>query len=422
MVEVWLPYGETEVCARIPDRNYLGEIKPVEKPGVSNPSDEIRRALTNPLGAKRLNEIAKPGDKVAIVVDDATRGTPSFIMIPPILHDLNSSGVKDEDITVIFACGIHRAVKPSEMNKLVGDKVQERIRMMNHDCESRDQVYLGTTSFGTKVYVNRVFVEADVRIITGDVELHYYAGYGGGRKSVLPGVSSEQTIQDNHAMLLHPKAQMGVLDGNPVHEDMVEGAKLAKVDFTLNVVTNSKGEVIKAFAGDLEQTFNEGVKIVDDMYKVPIDRKADIVVVSPGGHPSDINLYQAHKGIQSALNAVKNRGVIVLVAECPEGHGNEVFYEWMTKFKDLKEMEKELKNRFILGGHKAYYLKKALQRVDLILVSVMPDYYAVNVFNLRSARAINDAVRNALDISGRNAKIWVMPHGNITLPIVRAAD
>jgi nickel-dependent lactate racemase len=359
---------------------------------------------------------------VAIVVDDAARPTASYLTVPSILNELNSAGVTDEYVTVIFACGTHREVEAMEMKRLVGDEVLNRVKIINHDCKSTDQVYIGTTSFGTKVCVNKVFAEADVRVLTGDVGLHYYAGYGGGRKSVLPGVSNAQSIQQNHAMLLHPKAEMGVLEGNPLHEDMVEAAKLANVDFTLNVVLNSKEELVKAFAGDLNQVFDEAVKIVDEMYKVPINRKADIIVTSPGGHPFDINLYQAYKGIHSALNAVEKGGVIILVAECPEGHGHEIFYEWMTKFKNIRKIEKELQKRFVLGGHKAYYLKKALQKVHIILVSVMPDYYAVNVFNLKTAKAVNDALRDAFNLVDKNAKVLAMPYGSITLPIIETTE
>ncbi|KPV62718.1 MAG: hypothetical protein AOA65_1656 [Candidatus Bathyarchaeota archaeon BA1] len=422
MVDVWLPYGRTEVCARIPTQNFLGEIKPKEKPGATDPRAEIERALKEPIGSKQLSEMAKSGDKVAIVVDDATRASPTYLMVPPILDELSGSGVKDEDVTIIFGCGSHRAVKPDEMKKLVGEESLKRVKAINHDYKSKDHVYLGKTTFGTKVYVNRAFAEANVRILTGDIGLHYYAGYGGGRKSVLPAVCSAETIQHNHAMLLHPKAKTGVLGGNPIHEDMVEAAKLAKVDFILNVVTNSKQEVVKAFAGDLEQAFYEGVKLVDEMYKVPIERRADIVVVSPGGNPFDIDLYQACKGVISALETVKRGGVIVLVAECPEGHGNEVFYDWMMRFKDLREMESKIKRRFIVGGHKAYYLTKALQKVQIILVSIMPDYHAVNIFKLKTARAVNDALRQAFDIAGKNAKVWAIPHGNITLPILKAIE
>jgi len=422
MVDVWLPYGKTEVCARIPTRNFLGTIEPKEKTGVPDPRVEVERALRKPIGTKQLSEIAKPGDKVAIVVDDSTRVTPSYLMVPPLLDELNKAGVKDGDVTVIFGCGTHRAVKPDEMKKLVGEETLKRVRAVNHDCNVKDQVFLGKTSFGTKVYVNKVFADADVKILVGDVDLHYYAGYGGGRKSVLPAVSSAETIQHNHAMLLHPKSRTGVLDGNPVHEDMVEAAKLAKVDFILNIVTNSKLELVQAFAGDLELAFYEGVKLVDEMYKVPIDRRADIVVVSPSGHPLDINLYQAYKGVDNALEAVKRGGVIVLVAECPEGHGHDVFHEWMTKLKNLKAMEKEVKKRFRIGGHKAYYLLKALQKAKIIFVSVMPDYYAVNLFKLKTARVVNDALRGAFDIVGKNAKVWAMPLGNLTFPVVKKAE
>jgi len=422
MVDVWLPYGKTEVCARIPIRNFLGAIEPKEKPGVADPRAEIESALREPVGTKQLSEIAKPGDKAVVVVDDATRATPSRLMVLPILNELNRAGVKDEDVTIIFACGAHRAVEPEEMEKLVGEDTLKRMKAISHDYKSEDQVYIGKTRFGTKVYVNKTFAEADVRVLTGDVGLHYYAGYGGGRKSLLPGITSLDTLKKNHAMLVHPKAKMGVLEGNPVHEDMMEAAKLAKVNSILNIVTNSRRELVRAFAGDLEQAFYEGVKLVDEIYKVPIERRADIVVVSSGGHPFDIDLYQACKGVLSALEAVKRGGVIVLVAECPEGHGNDVFYDWMVKFKGLEEMEREIKRRFLFGGHKAYYLTKALQRVQIILVSIMPDYQTVNVFRLKTARAINDGLRQAFDIAGENAKVWAMPQGNATMPIMKAME
>jgi len=223
-------------------------------------------------------------------------------------------------------------------------------------------------------------------------------------------------------MLLHPKAKTGVLEENPVHEDMIEAAKLAKVDFILNVVTNSKGEVVRAFAGDLEQAFYEGVKVVDEMYRASVDRKADIVVVSPGGYPADVNLFQAYKGVDSALEVVKRGGVIVLLAECSQGHGNQVFYDWMVKFGDVKAVEREIKRNFVLGGHKAYYLLRALQSHQIILVSVMPDYYGTNIFKLKTARAVNDALDVAFKIAGKNAKVWAMPYGNFTLPEVRTSE
>jgi len=194
------------------------------------------------------------------------------------------------------------------------------------------------------------------------------------------------------------------------------------VDFILNVVTNSKGEIVQAYAGDLEQAFLEAVKLVDEMYRVTVDRRADIVVVSPGGYPADMNLYQSYKAVDNALEAVKRGGVIILIAECPEGHGNQVFYDWMMRLGDLKNVEREIKRNFALGGHKAYYLLKALQNHHIILVSSLPDYYAANIFKLNTARAVNDALADAMKLAGSQARVWAIPHGNATLPQVKAAE
>jgi nickel-dependent lactate racemase len=362
MVDVWLPYGKTDVCVRVQARNLLGSIEPKEQPACPDARAEVERALKEPIpvGNKRLSEIALPESKVAIVVNDATRRTPTDVMLPPVLDELNLAGVKDENVTIIFGTGTHRPVTREEAVRIVGESVFSRVKTVSHNCKAPDLVHVGNTRHGNKVYLNRVFAEADVKVLLGDVDFHYYAGYSGGRKSVLPAVAGEETIKHNHALMLHANARPGILVGNPVNEDMVEAAKLAKVDFILNVVSNSKGQVVKAFAGDWEQAFAEAVKLVDAMYRVVVDRRADIVVVSCGGSPADINLYQAYKAVDSALEVVKRGGVIVLVAECPEGHGNQVFYDWMLRFGDLKSVEREIKRNFVLGGHKAYYLFKAL--------------------------------------------------------------
>jgi nickel-dependent lactate racemase len=423
MVDAWLPYGKSEVCVRIPTRNFLGSIEPREKACVPDPRAEIQRALKEPIGSKKLSEIAKPESKVVIVVDDATRPAPSDLMVAPILDELSAAEVKDENVTIIFACGTHRAVTREEAVRLLSEGVVNRVKTVSHDCTAHDLVHVGSTrKYGTEVYLNRIFAEADVKILTGDVCFHYYAGYGGARKSVLPGVAGEETIRHNHAMLLDANAKVGILNGNPVHEDMAEAAKMAKVDFVLNVVLNSRREIVKAFAGDLEQVFSEGVKVVDELCRVQVDRRADIVVVSPGGNPADVNLFQAYKGVDNALEVVKRGGVIILLAELPEGHGNQDFYDWMVKFNDLKAVEREIKRNFLVGGSKAYYYLKAQQKAQIILVSSMPDYYAANVFRLKTARAVNDALNEAFNIVGKNGRIWTLPYGNHTLPEVKTIE
>jgi nickel-dependent lactate racemase len=423
MVDVWLPYGKSDICARVPARNLLGSIEPKETPGAPDPAGEVERALSEPIGTKRLSEIAHADSKVAVVVDDMTRHSPTPLMLPPVLAELNVAGVKDENITVIFGSGTHRAVKPEEAARIIGEETLIRVKTVSHDCKAQDLVYVGTTkTHGNKVLLNRVFAEADVKVLLGDVGFHYYAGYGGGRKSVMPAISCEETIKHNHVMLLNANARTGVLEGNPVHEDMTEAARLAKVDFILNIVANSRGEIVKAFAGDLEQAFIEAVKLVDEMYRVTVDRRADIVVVSPGGYPADLNLYQAYKALDNALEVVKRNGIIILVAECPEGHGNQVFYDWMARLDDLKQVEREIKRNFVLGGHKAYYLLKALQNHPIILVSSLPDYYATNIFKLKTARAVNDALSEAFKLAGSQARVWTMPHGSFTLPKVQSPE
>ncbi len=422
MVDVWLPYGKTDVCVRVPARNLIGSIEPKERPASPDAMAEVERAIKDPIpkGTRRLSEIALPESKVAIVVDDHTRKAPSDVMLLPILAELNLAGVKDENITVIFGSGTHRPVEPEEATLLLGEEALKRIKALSHDCKAPDLVLAGTTKHGNKIFLNRTFAEADIRVLLGDVGFHYYAGFGGGRKSILPAVAGEETIKYNHALMLNANSRTGVLEGNPVNEDMTEAAQLARVDFVVNVVTNSKCQIVQAFAGELEPTFAEGVKLVNDMFRVTVDRRAEIVVASCGGSPADINLYQAYKAIDAALEVVKRGGVIILIAECPEGHGNQVFYDWMVKFQDLKAVEKEIKRNFVLGGHKAYYLQKALQSHQIILVSTLPDYYATSIFKLKTARAVNDALNEAFDIAGKAARVWTIPQGNYTLPEVKA--
>jgi len=423
MVDVWLPYGKSQVCVRIPTRNFLGLVESKEKPGAQDPRAEIERALRAPLGSKKLDEIANPSSKVAIVVDDATKPTPTSIMVPLLLEELKKAGIKEENMVIIFACGTHRAVTPEEAVGLLGESVCSHSRTVSHDCKAQDLVDVGTThTHGTKVLLNRVFMEADVRILTGNVRVHPFSGYTGGRESVLPGIAGEETVKHNHAMLLEANARAGNLVGNPVHEDMTEAAGMAKVDFVLNVVQNSKRDIVRAFAGNMELVFSEGTRLVDEMYRAQVDRRADIAVVSPGGDPADLNLFQAWQGVDNALDVVKRGGVIILVAELPEGHGNQDYYTWMMKFHDLKAVEKEVRHGFVSGGAGAYYHLKALQKVRIVLVSSMPDYYATNVFKLRTARAVNDALNEAFNLAGKSAKVWALPRSNFTLPEVKAIE
>lgn len=407
---------------KIPDENFQGIIEPNDEVSAADPLLEISQALENPANSKRLASSLSLGERVAVVIDDVTRPSPTNILIGPLVTRLTDLGARAEDITLIIATGMHRPATSEEITRLIGAELAGKIRTVNHDCRAEDLTYLGDTAYGTKVYVNKEFATADIKILTGDVELHYFAGYGGGRKSVLPGISGAQTTMHNHSLMLHPKARPGVLEGNPVSEDMTQAAEMAKVDFILNVVLNRKREIVKAFSGNLHGAFMNGVQLVDKISKVPCEAKADIAVVSAGGKPRDVSLYQALKAVHHTMGIVKDGGAIVLIAECPEGHGNDTFREWMIKFSDLRRMEREIKRRFAIGGHKAYLMTKALERVKIYLVSAIPDYYVSNVFRLRPSRTANAALQAALRAVGKDSKVVAVTHGATTLPMLRSRE
>lgn len=417
MVEVLLPYGGAQLAIDIPREHFLGEIKPCERPGVPDPVNEVCRALESPIRSKKLCEIAKPGDSAAIVIDDQTRPAPSCIMVPPILEELKNAGVDLSNVSVIVGCGTHRKPTEDEIRRLLGDIVLSRVEVAIHDCDSPDLVFVGETRFGTKVWLNRQFAEADVKILTGDIELHYFAGYGGGRKSVLPGVAGRRSINQNHSLLFHPKATTGNLRENPVHEDMTEAAELAGVDFSLNVVLNSRREVVRAFAGDFRAVLAEGAKLVDEMCKVEVKREADIIIASAGGHPFDLDLFQSTKAIHNAIRAVRRGGVVILVAECGRGHGSETFLNWMKRYKVLSDAENALKQEFVIGGHVAHHLLKNLSRARILLVSKISSKLA-KIFRLELFEDLEGALKRAYALAP-GKKVYAMPLASRTLPVLR---
>ncbi|MCJ7506010.1 nickel-dependent lactate racemase [Candidatus Bathyarchaeota archaeon] len=418
MVEVWLPYGRTEVSMRVPDENFQRTVEPKDGNPVEDPALEVELALQNPVGSKPVSSMVGPDDKVVLVVDDATRPRPAHPIIPQVVEELIHSGVRSENIALLIGLGLHKAPSGEEIEQITGTASATGLKISSHDCKS-NLTHVGDTTHGTNVFLSKTFVEADVKILTGDIELHHFAGYGGGRKSVLPGISAEETILQNHALSLHPKARAGVLEGNPVNEDMMEAAEMAKVDFIVNVVLNQKKDIVKTFSGDLRQAFLKGTQTIDKLCKIRCESKADIVVVSPGGNPRDLNLSQALKAVYQTLDIVKEGGAMVLVAECPEGEGSQAFGEWMMRSEGSRQIEHAIKKRFSIGAHDAYYLTKALEKAKIYLVSTIPDHYVSSIFKMRPSRTANAAIQTALRSVGKDSKVTVIPYGAFTLPIVQ---
>ncbi len=347
-----------------------------------------------------------------IIVSDVTRPTPTKKMLPYVLRDLHKGGIPEDLVTILFALGIHRPLAEREMRTLVGDDVFDDYHCVNHDANKC--AFVGTTSRGTRVRANTVALDADVRICLGAVELHYFAGYSGGYKSLLPGICARETIEANHKLMLQPNAAAGRLD-SPVRKDLEEAGRLIGCDFLVNVVLNSKKQIVKAVAGDPIAAHREGVKVVDSMYIIPITELADVVLVSAGGTPKDINLFQAQKALDNAKYAMKEDGAIVLAAECPEGLGEKVFERWINEAHNKQELIDRLDYAFEIGGHKAGILAKLTQKADVYLVSELQKEIVERAF-LLCARDLDDALRATARKYGPDARITVMPFGALTLP------
>jgi nickel-dependent lactate racemase len=412
---VELKYGRGTVALDVPQGSVIARLYPNEVDRAPNEEAEIRNGLEYPIGTPTLVELARGKKTAAIVIPDITRPLPRQKMLPPLLEQLNRAGILDSAIVGIFGLGTHRSHIPGEHEAMVGTELLSRIRFIDHRPE--DCVTIGRTSRGTPVQVFSEFMEAELKLAIGEVELHYYAGYTGGAKAVLPGVSSKETVQQNHKMMLMPGSASGVAEGNPVREDMEEAAAMAGLDFVLNAVLDESARVIRAYAGDFVLAHRQGVKVVDQAFKVSIPRKADIVLVSPGGFPKDINLYQAQKAAENARYAVRDGGTMIVLAECGEGIGHSVFQEWIEEAAVPQDVIDRLDRQFVFGGHKAVAFARLGKTMDALLVSAMDKRLVEKAF-LRPAASVQEAFDWAMARHGPGASIIVMPLGNVTLPVL----
>ncbi len=274
---------------------------------------------------------------------------------------------------------------------------------------------LGVTRRGTPVDITRTVAEADRVVCLGNIEFHYFAGYSGGAKAVMPGVSTRDAIQCNHRLMTSPDACAGRLEGNPLREDIEEAAAMLGVDFILNVVLDEHKQIIKAFAGDVTAAHREGCRYFDTLYRVEIPERADIVIVSQGGAPKDLNLYQTQKALDNAKHAVKKGGVIILVGSCREGLGEKHFEEWMTQSPSPEYMIERIGRDFVLGGHKAAAIAMVLQNADIYLVSELEPDFVRSIF-LKPFADVQTALDAAFAAQGPDAKVIFMPYGGSTLP------
>jgi len=413
-----VPYGDGELPFELPAANLLAVVRPGCELGEEQapplaPTDaeeqaEIRRALAEPIGAPPLRELAATATSAVIVVSDFTRPCPSYTFLPALLDEL--APLPPESITMLFALGGHRRHTPEEQAELVGAEViGSGVGLLDHDAA--ECIPLGTTSRGTRLEVFKPYLDADLRICTGNIEYHYFAGFSGGAKAVVPGLCSYAAIRDNHSMMLAPSARAGILEGNPVREDIDEAGGLVGVDFIFNVVLDEQKRVIHAVAGHYLEAHREGVRVYDERCDLKVDRAADVVIASPGGTPKDINLYQAQKTLDNVGGAVRNGGAVILVARCQEGFGQQAFEEWMCGMDRPQVLVERIQREFVLGGHKAAAIAGLLARVDVYLVSEFPDE-VVRSMCMQPFASVDEAVAAALVRYGEEARFLVVPHGS----------
>lgn len=415
---VSIPYGKKVLKADVP--NCIGICEPQD---IKPPADEkqiIGEAIRNPIGKERLKEIAKGKRTAAIVINDVTRPCPTRVMVEQILEELHCAGMEDGGITIVVATGNHRPMTEEEFRQVLGEELCGRIRRISHDCmDAGAMKKLGTTKRGMPVYVNRTVVDADVIITTGLIAPHQSAGFSGGRKSIVPGVSGIETLMVHHSFPIRPIApQMGKLEGNPFHQEAMEGAKMAGVDFIINTVQNSQNRVLYAVAGDLEKAFYAGVELSRKVWGVRIKRLADVVIVSPGGFPRDFDLHQSQKAVASGELAVKKDGIIILVAECPDGIG-----KFGTALRNANSPG-EIIERFKRKGYtkdassKAFMYARAMLNHQLIIVTDRIDHKDLEQMFFTPTSSLKEAIQIAIEQKGKGAEFLVIPHASEILPII----
>jgi len=417
-MKISLNYGSAFKSLEIPDENYLGTINPKEiRTTIEDPIFEVKRALANPIGSRRLKELVSNKNKIVILASDVSRPCPSYILLPPIIEELKEAGISNDQITIIFGLGVHRKHTKEEKKRLVGEEVYKQVKCIDHDIDNC--VRIGTTKRANQVFIFKKVLDANFIIATGNLEFHYFAGFSGGAKAVAPGICSRKTIADNHKHFLDSGAKAGKIEGNPIREEIEEIGEMVGINFMVNAILNSHKKLVKVVAGEVTKAHREGTRYINNMFRVEIAELADIVITSPGGYPKDIDLYQTHKAMENAGLAVKDGGIIIVVGECRDGLGEGKFAEALNGKLSPQELIEELKNNFILGRHKASRVAKIHLDSEIYLVSSLADEIKKKLF-IKNYSTLEEAFSQAMKIQGEKAKVLVIPYGGSTLPYLKA--
>ncbi len=405
-----LPYGDTTIELEIPDDKLVGVFEPAALPPADDPVAMLREALANPIGSDRLRDLARGKQSVVVTIEDATRPVPTGMLLDAVMEELSAGGVSPDKVKVIVATGLHRPLTQEELCRSLGSWAG-KLGAENHDPNTPERLlHLGTTSLGTDIALNRAFLDAELKVLTGDVEVHQFCGYGGGPKSVYPGLADAEAIRTNHSRMDIAGAEPGRIDGNPVREEINEVGRMAGVDFNLSVALDAQHRLVGASAGDVEASFRQACTWIDRMYRVDVPQRADLVIASPGGHPKDIDLYQSQKAIEEATRIVAPGGAVLVLAQCPEGSGSTLFEQWMADAHAPEDIIARIREDFVMGGHKAYQIARELQRARVHLFS---DLRPGRVRAWMMRPVASDAEMESLIASAKS--VAVLPQATLTL-------
>lgn len=408
-----MPLGHGKVALPLPSGWTIDVLRPHAVPPAADPVGEVSRSLENTVGGKDLDRY-RSVKSVAIAVSDETRPAPNSLILPILLKKLEAIGVPRSSIQILIASGLHPPLPSSRFSNILPAEILRDYSVCAHDAKALDLVFVGMTARGTPVYVNPLFREADLRIAVGLIDPHQFVGYTGGVKCAAVGLAGAETIEANHSLLFHPQAVVGEIQNNPVRQDLEEVGKRMGVDFAVNVVLDEANRLVRAFAGDPQEVEKIGSEFCRTVYEIPVSREYDVVVASPGGYPKDLNLYQAQKGLAHATPIVRKGGDIVLLAECPDGHGEELFFETMKRFSSPAEIvEKFPKEPFKMGAHKAFLWARSLIKAEVHLGSVMEEDLS-RLFMVTPARTPEEIFARLQGKYPAPPTIAVMPKANST--------
>lgn len=422
-VRVVLDYGRGGLAVNLPRERLVGPLAIRDVPPLPDPERAVADALASPIGTKPLLELARGRRDACILVCDITRPVPNETILRPMLATLQEAGLSREQVRILVATGLHRASTEAEKREMLGPEIAASYRVEDHDGTCLEaHTHLGTTPRGVPAWIDTRYVSADLKIATGLIEPHLMAGYSGGRKLICPGVAALETVKRWHspAFLEHPKADCGILDGNPVHEENTRIARMAGCDFIVNVTLDSRRQVTSVVAGDMEEAFLAGVRFIEEIVRVPVAEPVDIVVTSAAGYPLDTTFYQSVKGMTGCLPIVKQGGTIIVAASLTEGIGSPEFQGLLQDYPSLDIfMERILqKDYFVLDQWQLEELAKVRRKARVYMVSDGLPADVLAGCHVEPAATVEAALEQALAEHGASATVAVIPKGPYVLPVL----